>query len=91
MHPAGMEAIELSKKNGLWTFMDDVDKLIIPRDLANALKKYDGASEFFHSINDSSKRFVLRWIKIAKTEKTRYKRIEEIAKLSSRGEKLKGS
>ncbi len=91
MHSAGMQAIEQSKKMGLWNFMDDVDNLVVPDDLKHALQKYEGAEEFFQGINDSSKRFVLRWIKIAKTSKTRKKRIEEIAILSSRGEKLKGS
>jgi uncharacterized protein YdeI (YjbR/CyaY-like superfamily) len=48
-------------------------------------------TEHFDSINDSSKRFVLRWIKLAKTEKTRNKRIQQIAQLSAQGKKLPGS
>ena len=91
MHASGLQSIEDSKTNGLWHFMDDVDNLIIPDDLATELARLDNATEFFHSINDSSKRFVLRWIKLAKTEKTRMKRIQEIARLSAKGEKLKGS
>jgi len=71
--------------------MDDVDNLIIPKDLQEALKKLEGATNFFNNINDSSKRFVLRWIKLAKTNKTRENRINKIAKLSSFGEKLPGS
>ncbi|WP_438825602.1 YdeI/OmpD-associated family protein [Polaribacter sp. P097] len=42
-------------------------------------------------MNDSSKRFVLRWLKIAKTEKTRQKRINQLVELSAKGQKLKGS
>lgn len=91
MHQSGLLSIEAGKQSGLWNFMDDVDQLIIPKDLEKALTKYKGASTFFKSINDSSKRFVLRWIKLAKTERTRIKRIKEIAMLSSKGEKLKGS
>ena len=91
MHKAGLDAIKAGKESGLWNFMDDVDKLIVPDDLQDALKKYEGASAFFDGINDSSKRFVLRWIKLAKTNKTRVNRIEKIAKLSSIGEKLPGS
>ena len=71
--------------------MDDVDNLIIPKDLSEALSQLEGAEAFFSSINDSSKRFVLRWIKLAKTEKTREKRIRKIAQLSANGEKLPGS
>jgi len=91
MHEAGLKAIELSKSNGLWNFMDDVDNLIVPKDLSYELSKLDGAAAFFNSINPSSKRFVLRWIKLAKTEKTRNNRLKKIAELSAKGEKLPGS
>ncbi|MEM7110087.1 MAG: YdeI/OmpD-associated family protein, partial [Bacteroidota bacterium] len=91
MHAAGLKAIATSKKNGLWNFMDDVDQLIIPPDLVQALDKYPEASLFFEGINASSKRFVLRWIKLAKTEKTRTKRIEQTALLASKRQKIPGS
>ncbi len=91
MQDSGLRSIEWSKQQGLWDFMNDVDQLIVPDDLRSALSKYDGATNFFTLINDSSKRFVLRYIKLAKTEKTRMSRIEEIASLAAKGEKLKGS
>jgi len=91
MQESGYLAIQISKEKGLWDFMDDVDRLIIPDDLEKELNHYNGAIEFFYSINDSSKRFVLRWIKLAKTEKTRMARISQLALLSAKGEKLKGS
>jgi len=91
MHQSGLDSIKQGKESGLWNFMDDVDNLIIPKDLTIALEKLEGAFDFFNNINDSSKRFVLRWIKLAKTEKTRNSRIEKITKLSSMGEKLPGS
>ena len=91
MQEAGFRSIESSRQNGLWDFMEDVDQLIIPPDLADALEKREGAAAFFHAINDSSKRFVLRWLKLAKTDKTRMARIAELVRLSANGEKLKGS
>jgi uncharacterized protein YdeI (YjbR/CyaY-like superfamily) len=91
MHVAGLHSIEHSKQIGLWDFMEDVDRLEVPQDLQEGLDKVTGASDFFHSNNDSSKRFVLRWLKLAKTEKTRTARIHQLAELSGRGEKLKGS
>ena len=91
MHESGLKLIEDSKLSGLWNFMDDVDNLIIPKDLRNALLQKTNAFEFFNGINDSSKRFVLRWLKLAKTEKTIEKRINQLVELSSKGEKLKGS
>lgn len=91
MQAAGLQVVEKSKANGLWNFMDDVDNLIIPSDLSAALASRNGAVAFFEAINDSSKRFVLRWIKLAKTEKTRKNRIDKIADLAAKGEKLPGS
>ena len=91
MHEAGLRSISISKSNGLWNFMDDVDDLIVPEDLQEGLSKKKEAVEFFNSINPSSKRFVLRWLKLAKTEKTRKNRIQKLVELSSKGEKLPGS
>ncbi len=91
MQAAGLQAVEAAKCSGSWTFMDEVDQLVVPEDLRAALSAQAGAAAFFHTINDSSKRFVLRWLKLAKTEKTRAKRIAELARLSAKGEKLKGS
>ena len=91
VYESGLKTIEDSKSNGLWNFMDDVDNLVVPKDLQLELSKLESAGEFFNSINPSSKRFVLRWIKLAKTDKTRKNRIKKIAELSSKGEKLPGS
>lgn len=91
MEEAGFASIESSKQNGLWDFLNDVDNLIIPPDLSSALKGTDGAFEFFDAINPSSKRFVLRWLKLAKASKTRESRILQLVELSAKGEKLKGS
>ncbi|MDG1915566.1 MAG: YdeI/OmpD-associated family protein [Crocinitomix sp.] len=91
MHESGLKSIADSKSSGLWNFMDDVDNLIVPKDLKQALLQKNDAYELFISINDSSKRLVLWWLKIAKTEKTRLKRINQLIELSAKGEKLKGS
>ena len=91
MHPAGLKSIEVAKTSGLWNFMEDVDALIVPEDLKEALQTENDAASFFNGINDSSKRFVLRWLKLAKTEKTRQARIQKIVRFSKKGEKLPGS
>ena len=91
MQASGLKSVEEGKTNGLWHFMDDVDNLIIPADLELSLKSAEGAFEFFNQINDSSKRNSLRWLKLAKTEKTRQKRLLELTRLSAQGEKLPGS
>ena len=91
MHAAGQASIDRGKASGLWHFMDDVDALVLPEDLKIALKALPPAATFFDSINPSSKRFVLRWVKLAKTEKTRKSRILKVAQLFAKGEKLPGS
>ncbi len=91
MQPNGEQAIANSKKLGLWDFMDDVDALIQPDDLVEAFKGYPQAAENFEAFAQSSRRNMLRWIKLAKRPETRSKRIEKIAFLASKNEKLPGS
>lgn len=88
MHPAGLAAIAESKQNGLWDFMDDVDALIKPEDLVEALDAYPPAVENFDASAQSYQRNVLRWIKLAKTSKTRAKRIQETAISASQNKKI---
>ncbi|SFR51978.1 Uncharacterized conserved protein YdeI, YjbR/CyaY-like superfamily, DUF1801 family [Robiginitalea myxolifaciens] len=91
MHESGLASIQKSKAAGLWNFMDDVDNLIIPEDLKDALSKEEGALSFFSALNDSSLRFALRWLKLSKTDTTRQNRIKKLVLLSSQGKKLPGS
>jgi uncharacterized protein YdeI (YjbR/CyaY-like superfamily) len=91
MHPAGLRVIEESKLKGLWNFMDDVDALIKPDDLVVALKAHPGATEYFDAFANSSQRFTLRWIKLAKTPATRAKRIDQVSDLAAKNMKIPGS
>lgn len=88
---AGKQSVVISKQKGLWNFMDDVDALIKPKDFIDCLEKHPPAMNNFNAIGAASKRFMLRYIKIAKTPKTRAKRIKEITLLAKEGKKLKGS
>jgi len=87
---AGKAAVELSKKSGLWNFMDDVDALIKPDDFIEALNKFENASNNFNAFGASSQRFVLRWIKLAKTPETRIKRIQQASELADKNLKIPG-
>lgn len=88
MHPARLQAIAESKRLGLWDIMADVDALITPDDLVEALKDQPPATENFDRFATSSRRNILRWIKRAKTPETRAKRIEQTAVLAARNEKV---
>ncbi|MGB3634291.1 MAG: YdeI/OmpD-associated family protein [Rubrobacteraceae bacterium] len=84
MHPAGLRKIEQSKADGSWTFLDDVEALIVPDDLAAALAEYDDAGGNFAAFPRSTKRGILEWIKQAKRAETRSKRVRETAELASK-------
>jgi uncharacterized protein YdeI (YjbR/CyaY-like superfamily) len=91
MHPAGLRGVEEAKASGAWNLMDDVDALVVPADLAEALAGTQGAEQGFAAIPPSSRRFTLRWLKLARTEATRAARVARITELASRGERLPGS
>lgn len=88
MHPAGLKVIAEAKKNGLWHFMDDVDALIMPSDLTEALQARQPALENFEASAPSYRRNVLRWIKLAKQAKTRAERITKTVEFAMRDEKI---
>lgn len=80
MEEPGLKIVALAKSNGAWSFLDDVEQLIIPDDLEAALRKNAKAKFFFDRFPKSSKRNILEWIKNAKQESTRQKRITEMVK-----------
>ena len=90
MMPAGHASIERSKTEGLWNFMDDVDALIQPEDFKHALSDHAPAAQHFAAFPASVQRFTLRWIKLAKTESTRQRRIQKAAMLAQRNERIPG-
>ena len=87
---AGKVAVALSKKSGLWNFMDDVDALMKPADFTKELESYKNAILNFNAFGASSQRFILRWIKLAKTTDTRNKRIKQAAELADKNLKIPG-
>ncbi|MDB5112427.1 MAG: hypothetical protein JWR67_3541 [Mucilaginibacter sp.] len=47
---AGYESIETAKQNGSWTILDDVEELIMPKDLEKEFKTKQGSKDFFLSL-----------------------------------------
>lgn len=88
MATPGYASIESGKKSGLWFFMDDVDALIVPNDLEVALSLNETAERYFAESPDAYKRNLLRWVKLAKTEPTRAKRIAQIVQASKNRERI---
>ena len=77
MHPAGLEKIERAKQDGSWSFLDDVEALILPEDLKVTFKNNAIALSNWEKFPRSVKRGILEWIKNAKKPATRNKRITE--------------
>lgn len=84
MAEAGLKLIAAAKANGRWSFLDDVEALTEPDDLARALGVAANARVHWDAFPRSAKRGILEWIKNAKTEATRAKRIAETASLAGK-------
>lgn len=78
MQEPGYKIIEIAKKNGMWTSMDDVEKGIIPEDLQNAFDKNMKAFENYQNFSKGYRKSYLSWLNQAKRQDTRLKRIKEI-------------
>lgn len=90
VHQSGLNSVNASKKAGLWDFMDEVANLIIPDDFNLALNQNKIAFDFFQTLSPSNKRFILRYIKLAKTASTRNKRIVQVSTLAAQNKKIPG-
>lgn len=89
MTQAGLDIIEVAKQNGSWALLDEVEELIIPKDLEKAFRKHKGSKDYFLSLNKTVKKMMLQWIVLAKRPETRQKRIDEIAELTGQKKKPK--
>lgn len=89
MRAQGHKSIEVAKQNGSWSFLDEVEALVIPQDLESELNSHSGAMEYFTSLSKSARKILLYWVVSAKREATRQKRVLEIAKSASEGLKPK--
>ncbi|MBL4670486.1 MAG: YdeI/OmpD-associated family protein [Flavobacteriales bacterium] len=89
MKEEGYKSIKIAKKNGSWTFLDEVEALIIPEDLKGEFANYKGSMEYFDSLSKSVKKILLYWIVSAKRKETRQNRILEIVENASKNLKPK--
>ncbi|AYN67772.1 hypothetical protein D1013_10505 [Euzebyella marina] len=83
MHQTGLKSIEIAKKNGSWSELDDVENGILPDDLKKAFSKNEKALKNFENFTRSQRKGYLYWLNQAKREATRQKRIREIIEHSA--------
>jgi uncharacterized protein YdeI (YjbR/CyaY-like superfamily) len=88
MTKAGFEKIEEAKKQGIWdTAYTNLVKERLPTDLKKALIKNKKAWNNFQNFANSYRNTYIGWVKNAKTEETRKKRISEVVKNSLNNKK----
>jgi uncharacterized protein YdeI (YjbR/CyaY-like superfamily) len=89
MTKACYESIETVKKNGYWTILDEVEELIISKDLEITFEKHKGSKDYFLSLSKSTRKIILSWIVLAKQQETRQKRIDEVVESAEQNLKPK--
>lgn len=85
MAPAGRAAVEVAKANGMFTFLDDIDAMVVPDDLVDALGE---DRETFEAFTPGRRKQALYWVKSAKRPATRADRIAKVAAAARKGESL---
>ncbi len=81
MQPSGEAKIAAAKANGMWDFLDDVERLQVPDDLLEAL---NDARRGWDNLPRSTKRGLLERLKRAKTSPTRAKRVAECVEAAAK-------
>jgi uncharacterized protein YdeI (YjbR/CyaY-like superfamily) len=89
MEDEGYKSVQIAKENGSWTFLDQVEALVIPEDLREEFVNHKGSMEYFDSLSKSIKKALLYWVVSAKRLETRQKRIIEIASCAGKNIKPK--
>ncbi len=84
MTKEGYKSIEISKENGSWTILDNIENLMISEELREELAKHNGSMEYFQSLSKFSKKILLHWVTSAKRKETRQRRTLEIAENASK-------
>lgn len=82
LQPAGIRAVEVAKANGMFTFLDEIDALVVPDDLAEAL---GDLRPVFDGFSASRRKQALYWVKSAKRPQTRADRIAKIVAAAAEG------
>lgn len=90
MAPAGRAVVDAAVADGSWTLLDDVEALVVPADLAEALDAAPPARSHFDAFPRSVRRAILLWLVTAKRPATRANRIATTVEKAARGERAQG-
>lgn len=89
MHPSGLKAIDVAKKNGLWDkAYESQSNATIPEDFALELARNEKAREFFNTLDKQNRYAILFRIHNVKKQETRVKKIQQFIEMLEKGEKI---
>jgi uncharacterized protein YdeI (YjbR/CyaY-like superfamily) len=80
----GLQKIEDAKKDGSWFVLDDIEALVMPLVLQQALTKNKAALKNFEAFPAGVRKQIFQWIISAKTEATIQKRVTETVTLAAK-------
>lgn len=87
MTPAGRAVVEKARADGSWSLLDDVERLVVPADLAAAFDAHPGSRAQWDAFPPSARKAILTWIVMAKRPATRAARVEQTAARAANGER----
>lgn len=85
MTDAGVAAVERARADGSWDILDQVEALLIPPDLADALADDEDAARGWDALPQSGRKQLLYWIMSAKRPQTRARRIAQTVEAAAEG------
>jgi len=89
MKPAGLDAIEIAKKNGRWeAAYDSPSGATVPSDFQAALDASPRAAAFYKTLNKANTYAILWRIQTVKKAETRARKIEQFIAMLQRNEKI---
>jgi uncharacterized protein YdeI (YjbR/CyaY-like superfamily) len=80
---AGLKAIEIAIENGSWDALNEVESLVMPKDLQKAFGRQIRAKRYFNDLSKSVRKAILQWVLFAKRAETRTARINEVVRFCS--------
>ncbi len=90
MTDAGRAVVERAKADGSWTVLDDIEALVVPDDLAALLDAHPEARANFEAYPRSARMGFLWWLKSAKSEATRARRLEGTLRAAQQNVRVPG-
>ena len=90
MQPRGLEVVANARKNGSWDSLNDVDAMVEPQDLRDALDSVPEARRHWEAYPASYRRRILYWLQSAKRPETRRTRLGRAVSAAALNTRVQG-